>query len=63
MHDSFSNIERHYISQIIEFERKNNFDRARTVKLVLGGKMKFSEIKKVFEDLEVEWDNVKYFFC
>jgi len=24
--------------------------------------MKFSEIKKVFEDLEVEWDNVKYFF-
>ena len=62
LHDSFSNIERHYIGEIIEFERKNNFDRARTVKLVLGGKMKFSEIKKVFEDLEVEWDNVKYFF-
>ena len=62
LHDSWCNIIRAYIHDVIEFERKNNFDRTRTVKLVLGGRIKFAEIKKVFEDLEVLWDQSKYFF-
>ena len=32
------------------------------MKLVLGGKIKFAEIKRVFEDFEIDWDHVKYFF-
>ena len=53
---------RNYIKKVIEFEQDSGFDCTRTVKLVLGAKIKFSEIKKNFEDFDVDWSKVKYFY-
>lgn len=53
LHDNYGNIVRHYISEVIEFERQSNFDVTKTIKLVLSSKIKLREIKKLFEDLEV----------
>ena len=56
LHDPVWQILRGYFAELINFETEKMFDRTRTIKLIIRGKIKLEEIKQVFEDFKINVD-------